>query len=42
LPAVTSREKAKVLAESLTPLLDSYGLMLLISPVEVIRSEKFQ
>jgi PII-like signaling protein len=39
--AITSREKAAALTERLTPLLDDYGLVLILSEVQVIRAGKF-
>jgi len=39
--AVTSVPKATQLIERLEPLLDSHGLVVLNSPVEVIRAAKF-
>jgi PII-like signaling protein len=38
---VASREKAALLAESLTPILTSHGLLLTMWDVEVIRGERF-
>lgn len=39
--AVTSETKAQALLERLAPKLESHGLLLLISDVEVIRGERF-
>lgn len=38
---VTSAEKADRLVAALAPLLDAYGLVLIVSTVEVIRGERF-
>ena len=38
---VTTDEKAAALAEALTPLLDSHGLVLMTSAVGVVRGGKF-
>lgn len=38
---VTTEEKAAALTDALTPLLESHGLLLLISTVEVVRAQKF-
>ncbi len=38
---VTTDEKAAVLAEALAPLLDSHGLLLMVSAVGVVRGAKF-
>lgn len=40
--AVTSEEKSVLLAEKLAPLLESHGLVLLLSDVSILRSDKFQ
>lgn len=39
--AVASAAKASALADALAPLLDSYGLLLTIGDVEVVRGERF-
>lgn len=39
--AVASAEKAQALIDRLAPLLDSHGLLLLVSDVEVIRGDRF-
>jgi hypothetical protein len=39
--AVTSQQKAESLIEALTPLLESHGLILMISDVDVVRGGKF-
>lgn len=38
---VTSAEKAEKLVNALRPLLDAYGLVLLIGEVQVVRGERF-
>lgn len=38
---VTTAEKAQALIEALTPLLDSHGLLLMTSVVDVVRGGKF-
>lgn len=38
---VTSEEKAEALIDALTPLLESYGLILMTSTVDVVRAAKF-
>lgn len=38
---VTSEEKAEALIDALTPLLESYGLILMTSTVDVVRAGKF-
>ncbi len=38
---VTSEEKASALIDALTPLLESYGLILMTSVVDVVRGGKF-
>ena len=38
---ITSTEKAKALTEALAPLLNSHGLMLVASSIEVVRGSKF-
>lgn len=38
---VTSEEKAAALIDALTPLLESYGLILMTSVVDVVRGGKF-
>jgi PII-like signaling protein len=39
--AITTKEKAAALTDRLAPLLDSYGLVLILSDVQVIRAAKF-
>jgi hypothetical protein len=39
--AVTRQEKADALRALLEPLLDDYGLVLMLSDVQVVRAEKF-
>jgi hypothetical protein len=39
--AVASTEKADRLVDALAPLLDSYGLLLTIGDVQVVRGERF-
>jgi hypothetical protein len=39
--AITTVEKAAALTDGLAPLLDSYGLVLILSDVQVIRAAKF-
>lgn len=39
--AVTSRSKAEALVEALAPSLDDYGLVLMLSDVEVVRAGKY-
>ncbi len=39
--AITTDEKSQRLLDQLMPLLDSHGLVVLSSPVDVIRKEKF-
>ncbi|OYW46459.1 MAG: hypothetical protein B7Z08_07320 [Sphingomonadales bacterium 32-68-7] len=39
--AITSAEKAAAAAAALGPLLDSYGMILAIGDVEVVRGERF-
>lgn len=38
---ITSEAKCEALTDRLAPILESHGLMLFISPVDVIRAEKF-
>lgn len=38
---ITTKDKATAIAEALAPILESYGLMIMISDVEVIRKQKF-
>ena len=38
---IASEEKTTALMEALAPLLDSYGMLLTISDVQVIRGERF-
>jgi hypothetical protein len=38
---VTTDEKAQALVAALSPLLDSHGLLLTLSTVEVVREAKF-
>lgn len=38
---VTSEQKADALVEALTPLLESHGLILMMSEVDVVRGSKF-
>lgn len=38
---VTTKQKAAAIAEVLTPILESYGLMIMTSDVEVVRTQKF-
>jgi PII-like signaling protein len=39
--SVTSEEKAAAFVEAVAPLLDSHGLLLLLSDVDVVRGTKF-
>jgi hypothetical protein len=38
---VTNRDKESVFVDAITPLLDSHGLILLLSDVEVVRGSRF-
>ncbi len=38
---ITSDEKAEALTDALAPLLQDYGLILMVSPVNVVRGGKF-
>ena len=38
---VTTQAKCDALTDRLAPILESHGLVLFISPVDVVRAEKF-